>query len=124
MNRLLYDTCNYNERLQESSAILDYNLYKGKYDNTSKCRDQFGLVGELYGDSLYTGNITDLESDLRGQTRPLSDCPSKKFRPGRRFPLRNVPTCNANQWIDYKRRPAVYYDNSFIGWLRNLIGWY
>jgi len=124
-NNLLYDSCNYRERLNESASVLDYTLYKGKYDNTSKCRNQFGLVGERYGDSQYSGNLTDLESDLRGQTRMLSNCPSKKFiPPGRRYPLVNTRTCGYRDWADYKRRPAVYYDNSLIGRIRNFFGLY
>lgn len=93
MNRLSYDKCSYDNRLNESRSVFDYNMYKGKYDNTSKCRVAFGVVGG-YGDSLYAGNQTDLESDLFGQTRKLSDCPSKKFQPGGYYPLINQRTCD------------------------------
>ena len=37
-NRLMYDTCAYKKKLEESTTPLDYNLYTGKYENCSKCR--------------------------------------------------------------------------------------
>ena len=46
------------------------------------------FVGTVGGNgvSLFNGNLVDLESDLRGQTRPLSNCSNKKY----------VPKCNSN----------------------------
>ncbi len=79
-NRLCYDKCAYEKKLQQSTSPLNYNLYTGKYENTAKCRIEFGTVGGN-GVSLYSGNLVDLESELRGQTRLTSQCPSTKFNP-------------------------------------------
>ena len=79
-NKIIYDTCAYKNKLLESVGTVNYNLYNGKYENNNKSRVDFGLVGG-YGVSLYNGNLTDLESDLRGQTRINSLCPSKKYHP-------------------------------------------
>jgi len=79
-NRLSYDTCAYKTELKQSTAPLEYMMYDGKYNNSAKCRIEFGTVGGN-GVSLYSGNLVDLESDLRGQTRLLSDCPSTMFQP-------------------------------------------
>ena len=79
-NRLIYDQCAYKKRMQESTGSYSYSMYQGKYDNSSKCRIELGQVGGN-GVSLYSGNLVDLESDLRGQSRPASLCPSKKFHP-------------------------------------------
>ena len=79
-NKLIYDTCTYKNKLLESVGAINYNLYNGKFEHNRKCRIEFGLVGG-YGVSLYNGNMTDLESDLRGQTRINSLCPSKKYHP-------------------------------------------
>ena len=84
-NRLMYDSCAYKQKLGESTSPLNYNLYTGKYENCAKCRVEFGTVGGN-GVSLFNGNLVDLESDLRGQTRPLSNCSNKKF----------VPKCSSN----------------------------
>lgn len=79
-NRLMYDNCAYKKRLQESTGSYSYSMYTGKFDNSSKCRIELGQVGGN-GVSLYSGNLVDLESDLRGQTRSASLCPSKKYHP-------------------------------------------
>jgi hypothetical protein len=79
-NRLSYDSCAYKKALQQSTSPLDYMLYTGKYDNCAKCRIEFGTVGGN-GVSLFSGNLVDLESDLRGQTRLNSLCPSSHYKP-------------------------------------------
>ena len=79
-NRLMYDTCAYKKKLEESTTPLDYTLYSGKFENSSKCRIVLGQVGGN-GVSLFAGNLVDLESDLRGQTRYATQCPDKKYKP-------------------------------------------
>jgi hypothetical protein len=79
-NRLSYDSCAYEKSLEQSTSPLDYMLYTGKYENTAKCRIEFGSVGGN-GVSLFSGNLVDLESDLRGQNRQASLCPSKFYTP-------------------------------------------
>lgn len=80
-NRLIYDTCAYKKELDQSVGPLNYTLYPGKYQNCSKCRIELGTVGGN-NVSLFSGNLVDLESDLRGQTRPASLCPNKRYQPG------------------------------------------
>ena len=79
-NRLKYDKCAYEKSLQQSTSQIDYLLYNGKYENCAKCRIEFGLVGGN-GVSLFSGNLVDLESDLRGQTRIASQCPNTMYKP-------------------------------------------
>lgn len=79
-NKLIYDECAYKKKLQESTSPLEYSLYKGKFENCAKCRVEFGTVGGN-GVSLPTVNLVDLESELRGQFRKTSSCPSKKYTP-------------------------------------------
>ena len=52
-NRLMYDTCAYKQKLNESTEPLNYSLYTGKYENCAKCRIEFGTVGGN-GVSLFT----------------------------------------------------------------------
>lgn len=84
-NRLRYDTCAYKQFLDQSTGVGAYQLYGGKYNHCSECRMELGIVG---GNdvSLYSGNLVDLESDLRGQTRAASQCPSHKYQPTCRQP--------------------------------------
>ncbi len=81
-NRLMYDTCAYKKRLDESTGPLAYHLNPLKYENCQKCRMELGILGGP-AVSQIKGNLVDLENDLRGQTRPLSMCPSRKYHPGK-----------------------------------------
>jgi len=117
-NRLIYDECAYKKTLQQSTDPLEYALYTGKYENTAKCRIELGSVGGN-GVSLFNGNLVDLESDLRGQTRQTSLCPCHKYGPecknpkcagksgsvvkyGAKVPLQHQPSC---QMVDYPKVP-------------------
>jgi hypothetical protein len=79
-NRLSYDACAYQKTIQQSTSPLEYMLFAGKYENCAKCRMEFGVVGGN-GVSLFSGNLVDLESDLRGQTRQASLCPKRMYSP-------------------------------------------
>ena len=79
-NRLSYDTCEYRKRLDESVGPLSYVLNPMKYENCNKCRHELGIVGGP-AVSQIEGDLVTLESELRGQTRPASLCPSMKYQP-------------------------------------------
>jgi hypothetical protein len=72
-NRQLYDNCNYQQTLYESTSPLAYNLYFGKQENCKRCK---------FGDRLWRKyDLVDIESELRNQTRPLSKCDQFKYSP-------------------------------------------
>jgi hypothetical protein len=77
-NRLMYDTCESQQRIDESSGPLEYILNPFKYENCSKCRNQLGIIGGA-NVSHIKGNLVDLETDLFGITRKASLCPNKKY---------------------------------------------
>ena len=82
-NRLMYDSCETHRHNQRNEGSLSYVLYPMKYERKSKCRVDLGVVGGN-NVSLIKGNMVDLENDLRGQTRPLTQpnqCPSKLYKP-------------------------------------------
>ena len=78
-NRLIYDTCAYSKKIDESVGPLAYVLNPMKYENCNKCRHELGLVGGP-AVSHIQGNLVDLETELRGITRKASSCPSKKYQ--------------------------------------------
>jgi hypothetical protein len=80
MNRLKYDTCAYDKELAQSTNPLNYVLDPIKYENCQKCRMELGIVGGT-AVSHISGDLVDLENDLRGQDRPNTHCPSYKFLP-------------------------------------------
>tara|TARA_B100000795_G_C22806337_1_gene445105 strand:- start:5790 stop:6167 length:378 start_codon:yes stop_codon:yes gene_type:complete len=79
-NRTKYDTCSYKQNLEESINTLGYVLAQYRYEHSNKCRHQFGFVGGT-SVSHIKGNMVDLESDLRGQTRYISKCGNNKYIP-------------------------------------------
>jgi hypothetical protein len=72
-NRLTYDSCAYSKTLQESTDPLEYNLFKGKFESCITCP-----VGD-FTNNLEFGTRVEVESDLKGQLRLGSKCPSEKF---------------------------------------------
>ena len=77
-NRLMYDTCEYQTRLNESANTLNYTLNPMRNENCNKCRMELGTVGGT-NVSHIKGNLVDLETDLLGITRKASLCPTQKF---------------------------------------------
>lgn len=118
-NRLIYDACAYKENLERSTGSLEYLLDPVKYENKKKCRHEFGLVAGQ-DVSLAKGNLIDLESDLRGQTRKLSKCNTDEFFPdnGKKIHINNpsgsdprvidttLVHLNSCQMINYKKIPT------------------
>jgi hypothetical protein len=109
-NRLTYDECAYKKTIEQSTGPLNYNLYPGKYENCSKCRMEFGVVGGN-GVSLFSGNLVDLESDLRGQTRLSSKCPSNVYTPSSKNPSCNngsngIPYSSPDCQVKLKHQPS------------------
>jgi hypothetical protein len=70
-----------------------YTQIPHKYYHTNAGRNALGLVGgnEV---SMASGNLVDIESDLRGTTRDLSKAPSKQYQPS--CPLGSVQTPTRN----------------------------
>jgi hypothetical protein len=79
-NRLKYDTCQTAREQNESVSVLSYVLNMDAYENPKKGRHVLGLVGGT-GVSHIQGNLVDLESDLRGQTRFQTKCADRQWKP-------------------------------------------
>ena len=78
-NRLIYDTCAYATEIKESTSPLEYNLFRGKFENCEQCK-----VGD-YQNIVPFGPRADVESELYGLTRKESLCPSMKYDPSKEF---------------------------------------
>lgn len=94
--RQLYDSCSAKKRTEEGTGVLSYLMDPNKFYNCNPCRIELGVVGGN-NVSLYDGNIVDLESDLRGQTRVASHCPSNKFLPGTIIQGSDVNQCTPDE---------------------------
>lgn len=74
------DSVTYCKKLQESVSTLDYVLNPIRFEHRKPCRHELGLVGGT-AVSHIEGNLVDLESELRGQTRLLAKCPTNQWKP-------------------------------------------
>ena len=102
-NRLKYDTCTLVQEQQNNVTTLSYLLSPMPFEHGNKCRHEFGLVGGT-AVSHVEGNLVDLESDLRGQTRTHSRCAASRYQPGcAQETTQHLPTC---QMIPYRKIPA------------------
>jgi len=72
-NRLTYDSCAYSKTVQQSTNPLEYNLYKGKYESCRHCP----ITNDT--NNLEFGIRSDVESDLKNQTRIGTRCDALKF---------------------------------------------
>jgi hypothetical protein len=78
-NRLIYDKCAYATEMKESTGPLEYNLFRGKYENCKQC-----AVGQ-FSNILEFGPRADVESELYGLNRPSTLCPQLKFDPSKKY---------------------------------------
>lgn len=77
---MTYDACSYQQQLFQSVAPHTYIMDPIKFNHSSKCRMELGIVGGT-AVSHVNGNLVDLENDLRGQNRPLTHCAQYKYIP-------------------------------------------
>lgn len=83
LTRGTYDSCAYKRRLHESTSPLLYKINPIAYESCTKCHMSYpGFIGTMGGMGFGIGpDRVDVDSDLRGQTRLLSNCPTHKYNP-------------------------------------------
>lgn len=83
LTRGIYDDCAYKRRLHEATSPLLYQINNNAYESCKKCLMTYpGFIGTMGGQGFGIGpDRIDVDSDLRGQTRLLTNCPSHKYNP-------------------------------------------
>ena len=115
-NRATYDKCAYKNELNRNVGILGYILDINNHEHVKPCRHKLGWIA---GNNVshVKGNMVDLESDLRNQTRFASKCQSRVFLPSSDGLVHNDKTKPINvdplhlrscQTIPYKSVPLPY----------------
>jgi hypothetical protein len=106
MNRTTYDPCVYQQDLNQSVSPLSFILDPIQHENCNQCRMELGIVG---GNAVshIAGNMVDIESDLRGQTRPSAQCPGTKFLPQPQQPAKHLPPCQMIHYGSVAPTPKV-----------------
>lgn len=94
-NRLKYDQCNFNTEVKESTSSLDYYLFKGKYENDTKCP-----VGD-YNNIIELVDRADVENELYGLNRANTKCPNGKYNPNNLYKSPDLSP--------YKLCESIYY---------------
>ena len=72
--RSLYDACQTQKKVLESTSSLQFALYEGKYESCSKC-----LLNHFW--RPFDTEMVDVESELKNITRPASRCPQFRYNP-------------------------------------------
>ena len=85
LTRGIYDDCAYKRRLHESTSPLLYMVNPIKHESCSKCHMSYpGFIADGCAGGRGFGlgpDRVDIDSDLRGQTRLLTNCPTHKYNP-------------------------------------------
>ena len=76
-NRLMYDDCACKQKTDDSTSPMQYQLYKGKFENCNKCDTKGGVAR----DTISYGELVSIENELRNQNGPATVCPGKKHNP-------------------------------------------
>lgn len=121
--RLAQDQETYANVIRESMSSHRYIMDPIRYENCHKCRHEFGLLGGANVSHNAT-NLVDIETELRGQTRTATKCPTGEF-PHKQLPISetklHLPAC---QMIKYPplvvpQLPAIQScPNDYIRWGR------
>lgn len=77
--RLLYDDCACRQRTVDSTSLVNYYFFKGKFENCTDCHTQRLELNEPTREG--TIPLVDIESELDGRNRPHSKCDQFKFHP-------------------------------------------
>lgn len=83
LTRAIHDDCAYKRRLHESTSPLLYQINPVANESCTKCHQAYpGFIGTMGGMGFGIGpDRVDIDSDLRGQTRLLTNCPTHKYNP-------------------------------------------
>lgn len=121
-NRTIYDSCSYKQDLQENVSTLSYILSPYRYEHKDKCRHQLGFIGGT-NVSHVKGNLVDLDSELRGQTRVISKCQTNLYVPTNDGIIKNdktqpidtsklhLPSCQSIMYRSVPIPPKMEYNH-------------
>lgn len=78
-NRLIYDDCACKQQTVDSTSLVNYYFYKGKFENCTDCNTKRLELNEPTRKG--TIPLVDIESELNGINRSTTKCDQFKFHP-------------------------------------------
>jgi hypothetical protein len=101
---LIYDSCAYKNDLAQEVGTFAYMVDDCRYVHKNPARIEFGIVGGNDVSIVGSGkgrngasSMVDLESDLKGQTRLASRCPTLYYQ--NPCPKGDMATCQPQQVV-------------------------
>lgn len=98
-NRLLYDTCAFQQNTHQSTKPMSYDFFKGKFVNCGKCE----TANDLANDQDYANRV-DIETELMNRVNINSRCNETK----------HFPECQNGVCSRKSANPATLCDRSII----------
>jgi hypothetical protein len=96
-NRLRFDSCAYRNQLAQEVGEFAYVIDDCRYVHKNPTRINFGIVGGNDVSIVGRNQMVDLESDLKGQTRLASRCPTLYYQ--NPCPSSDINTCRPKQVV-------------------------
>jgi hypothetical protein len=75
-NRLIYDNCETQKRVAQSTGSFGYQMYAGKYENSQKC-----VANQNHNYRPFDPEIVSRENDIRNISRQASKCAEHQYNP-------------------------------------------
>jgi hypothetical protein len=97
--KLMYDDCAHRQKTVDSTSLVNYHFFKGKFENCTSCNVQRLELNEPTREG--TIPLVDIESELDGRTRPHTKCDQFKFH----------PKCDRPGFCINKDDPRVHVNN-------------
>ena len=96
-NRLRYDSCAYRNDLAQEIGTFSYVVDDCRFVHKNPKRLEFGIVGGNDVSIISKNQMVDLESDLKGQTRLASKCPTLYYQ--NPCPTGDMNTCQSSNFV-------------------------
>ncbi len=96
-NRLRYDSCAYRNDLAQEIGTFSYVIDDCRFVHKNPKRLEFGIVAGNDVSIIGKNQMVDLESDLKGQTRLASRCPTLYYQ--NPCPNSDMNTCKPDNFV-------------------------
>lgn len=106
-----YDNCFLSQQEQSNKSIFNYVVDQSMFVNNAECNNYTApFLTYIPSGIPLTGNIVDIENDLKGMNRPYSKCATCKFNPDPNTPVIQGQTQKMDVYPNNKRECPPQYN--------------